>query len=294
MALDKVIDSAVLDAGLTSVADAIRAKGGTSEQMAFPEGFVSAVEGIPVGGGVDSDTVFFDGLLVCNISPELSVENVIVKARYMGIMGTSSISTESGANHGSVNHQFKHLTIEADEPISVGSINCRNGFDGLSLLKSVTIKNIRPKTLYQCFQCVYGAESSSLKSVYGLDFTRCGGAAYRIGALFERQNVLENVTIVPNTCGKLDLNTYSGNNLTFLHSSLLTDESLISIANGLCADYVSTLQLHTIPKVRCDEILGTVITQTDDDEVYDFFAADSLGTVTLTEFITTTKGWTLA
>ena len=50
MALDKVIDSAVLDAGLTSVADAIRAKGGTSEQLAFPNGFVSAVEGIQSGG----------------------------------------------------------------------------------------------------------------------------------------------------------------------------------------------------------------------------------------------------
>lgn len=54
MAYDKVIDSAELDADLTSVADAIRAKGGTSEQMSFPDGFVSAVEGIQAGGGDDS------------------------------------------------------------------------------------------------------------------------------------------------------------------------------------------------------------------------------------------------
>lgn len=51
MAYDKVIDSAQLDADLTSVADAIRAKGGTSESMEFPDGFVSAVEGISAGGG---------------------------------------------------------------------------------------------------------------------------------------------------------------------------------------------------------------------------------------------------
>ena len=51
MAFDKVIDSAVLDANLTSVADAIRAKGGTSEPLSFPEGFISAVEGIQAGGG---------------------------------------------------------------------------------------------------------------------------------------------------------------------------------------------------------------------------------------------------
>lgn len=51
MAPDKTVDSSVLDAGLTSVADAIRARGGTSEQLAFPGGFVSAVEGIQAGGG---------------------------------------------------------------------------------------------------------------------------------------------------------------------------------------------------------------------------------------------------
>ena len=46
MAFDKVIDSTLLDANLTAVADAIRAKGGTTEALPFPDGFVSAVEGI--------------------------------------------------------------------------------------------------------------------------------------------------------------------------------------------------------------------------------------------------------
>jgi hypothetical protein len=44
----------VQDSDLTSVADAIRAKGGTSEELAFPDGFVSAVEGIQAGGGADT------------------------------------------------------------------------------------------------------------------------------------------------------------------------------------------------------------------------------------------------
>ena len=47
MALDKLVDSAALDANLTSVANAIRAKGGISGPMAFPTGFVAAVEAIP-------------------------------------------------------------------------------------------------------------------------------------------------------------------------------------------------------------------------------------------------------
>lgn len=51
MAVDKLVDSAQLDADLTSVANAIRTKGGTSAQMAFPSGFVSAIDQIPVGSG---------------------------------------------------------------------------------------------------------------------------------------------------------------------------------------------------------------------------------------------------
>ena len=50
MAIDKALDSAGLDAGLTSVADAIRTKGGTSAPLAFPAGFVSAINGIGDSG----------------------------------------------------------------------------------------------------------------------------------------------------------------------------------------------------------------------------------------------------
>lgn len=61
MALDKVIDSAQLDANLTAVADAIRTKGGTTSKLEFPSGFVSAVEGIQAGGGGESGTFDFVG-----------------------------------------------------------------------------------------------------------------------------------------------------------------------------------------------------------------------------------------
>lgn len=50
MAVDKLVDSTQLDADLTSVANAIRTKGGTSASLAFPSGFVSAIANIPSGG----------------------------------------------------------------------------------------------------------------------------------------------------------------------------------------------------------------------------------------------------
>lgn len=44
------------ETSLTAVADAIRAKGGTSGQLEFPDGFVSAVEAIQSGGGEDDSS----------------------------------------------------------------------------------------------------------------------------------------------------------------------------------------------------------------------------------------------
>jgi hypothetical protein len=51
MAYDKVIDSAVLEANLKTVADAIRAKAGTSGSLSFPAGFAEAIAAIEAGGG---------------------------------------------------------------------------------------------------------------------------------------------------------------------------------------------------------------------------------------------------
>ena len=64
MAFDKVVDSAVLDAGMKSVADAIRAKAGTTDLLEWPDGFKAAVDGIQTGGGTTpgapGDITFYD------------------------------------------------------------------------------------------------------------------------------------------------------------------------------------------------------------------------------------------
>lgn len=58
MAYDKVVDSAVLDAGLTQIADAIREKGGTGETLEFPSSMAAAISAIQAGGGGVSPTGF--------------------------------------------------------------------------------------------------------------------------------------------------------------------------------------------------------------------------------------------
>lgn len=69
MALDKVVDSAALDAGMAAVADEIRAKAGTTEPLAWPDGFRAAISGIETGGGEpvrakDVNFIDYDGTVL--------------------------------------------------------------------------------------------------------------------------------------------------------------------------------------------------------------------------------------
>ena len=62
------------DTELTSVANAIRTKGGTSESLTYPAGFVAAIQNIPSGGGgggaAKNDVTFYDydGTIVSSYS----------------------------------------------------------------------------------------------------------------------------------------------------------------------------------------------------------------------------------
>lgn len=68
MALDKVVDSAALDAGMTAVADAIRAKAGTTNTLVWPDGFKAAINGIP--GGCAS------GIYMAQVTPETDLDSI--------------------------------------------------------------------------------------------------------------------------------------------------------------------------------------------------------------------------
>lgn len=69
----------VTDAELISIADAIRLKGGTSASLAFPSGFVSAVQSIPTGHSfseADEGKVVSSGALVSQGIMSVSVNSV--------------------------------------------------------------------------------------------------------------------------------------------------------------------------------------------------------------------------
>lgn len=61
---------------LTAVADAIRAKAGTSEGLSFPDGFAAAIAGISTGSQVASGSVELYKKNQMNIMPGFAVRNV--------------------------------------------------------------------------------------------------------------------------------------------------------------------------------------------------------------------------
>ena len=87
MAFDKVVDSAALDAGMKSVADAIRAKTGTTDLLAWPDGFKAAVEGIQTGGGQAfqcGTVVSADGT---NLVVPCTLDNILIVRKYLTSTG---------------------------------------------------------------------------------------------------------------------------------------------------------------------------------------------------------------
>ena len=102
MALDKVVDSAVLDAGMKSVADAIRAKTGTTNLLAWPDGFKAAVEGIQTGGGQAfqcGTVVSADGtnlVVPCTLDNILIVRNYVSSTRNVAYLLNATLLVADG------------------------------------------------------------------------------------------------------------------------------------------------------------------------------------------------------
>ena len=98
----KIVDADQLNNDLTTVADAIREKSGTSETFSFPDGFVSGVAAIEAGG----DSVLgSDGKLKTSVLPDgypysYYEETEILSECTVAIEGTAQITASSGITDG--------------------------------------------------------------------------------------------------------------------------------------------------------------------------------------------------
>ena len=83
MAIDKAIDSTEFDSKLTTVADAIRTAGGTTEPMSFPSGMVSAISELK-GGSVVRDGATF--------TPSVSADGTLSWTNNKGLVNPEPVN----------------------------------------------------------------------------------------------------------------------------------------------------------------------------------------------------------
>lgn len=175
----------VNSADMTAVADAIRAKGGTSNAMIFPDGFVAAVEAIETGGtdGGDIDSI---------ISGEVTEI----------ITNVTNISSHAF-------REKKQLTrIIADNAIKAGEYVCRGSgmlievsFDQLESCGTdmfngcVSLKNFNLPNLKTAGNSIFNG-CSALESVNLPKATSIGDSAFN-GCTSLRTVYAENIDRIP-------------------------------------------------------------------------------------------------
>lgn len=126
MALNKAVDSAALDAGMAAVADAIRAKAGTTDPLAWPDGFKAAIEAI--SGGIAGVVLLESGefTLANDAATAYSVELNNVPDLFVCYAETPETDTSAGATEGafcmnvpSISGMIKHNTYVTNINFSI-------------------------------------------------------------------------------------------------------------------------------------------------------------------------------
>lgn len=95
MAYDKVVDSSVLDAGLKQIADAIREKGGTSDNLAFPQAMADAIAAIEAGGGGGGDIAYGTVTPASNASAVVTHDLGVIPTKGIFVNTSATVTSTS-------------------------------------------------------------------------------------------------------------------------------------------------------------------------------------------------------
>lgn len=268
-----LVDKTLLDDGLTEVADAIRQGSGISGKLSFPTGMVTAVKGVKA-------------------APWWIDKMVNAPYLFQGVTLPEKCEFD-----------FSFMPVGEN-----AQVNMTNLFSSVKGVKEITVTLPPSKKL--CIGQIFNGATSVERIVFKGDFDIAqnpgGGILGGLGAFsmcstlttiestvtFGGNQLLRKEMTAYNAfynCAKLVDVRFTPNSAqqdwVFKWSPDLSDATLVSAANALTVGGF-VLTLHAKAAARCAEIIGTV-----SDGI---FAIDSSGTITLTDFITSTKGWSLA
>ena len=131
-------DYITTDTELTSIANAIRIKGSTSASLTFPNGFVSAIQNIPGGGGGNED---INALIEGTISGAYTNSEVST-VRYYAFWGCSALTAVSFPECTYIGsytfHNCRSLLSLYLAGHSVAQLDNASAFTGTPMSKSVS------------------------------------------------------------------------------------------------------------------------------------------------------------
>jgi hypothetical protein len=223
-------------ASLVSVADAIREKGNTTDELEFPNGFVDAVNAIESGGGGTEE-----------------IENIIDES---GVLGTTDETVtvsdkveqliDEMKNYNFYKENLRSIRFQNNKNITeIPVIDCINMTDLTMAFYSCNNRSFKTVSLKNTQNVIVWKEFIHNTFIETIGVLNLSGAvnASSYYSMFSGNNSLTNLEIVPETI------KYS----ITIPSPVLSDESIESILKGLAP--VETTQLLSVNIKVLDRIL---------------------------------------
>ena len=217
------------DTDLTAVADAIRAKGGTSAQLAFPAGFVSAIDALKTSGWVKTLTAAVDQTGRVFTTDELDDLRPLLTVTAAYEDGTSE-AVENYELSGTLTAGTSTIVVSYGDKATVCSVAVTEAEDITPSLGSDSLTAITPnRTAYKLYDAdktlfVYTASNGTYVGMQTPLFSVEEGYGYRLSASVEYFE------------GDLALGFRSSKNTAFLRTGI-KQESGDYVVDGVLSDF---------------------------------------------------------
>ena len=222
-------DYVVSDASLASVANAIRSKGGTSEGLVFPAGFVSAIDALKTSGWVKTLTAAVDQTGRVFTTDELDDLRPLLTVTAAYEDGTSE-AVENYELSGTLTAGTSTIVVSYGDKATVCSVAVTEAEDITPSLGSDSLTAITPgRSAYKLYDAdktlfVYTASNGTYVGVQTPLFSVEEGYGYRLSASVEYFE------------GDLALGFRSSKNTAFLRTGI-KQESGDYVVDGVLSDF---------------------------------------------------------